>query len=102
MITEKYAIVPDLPNTLDIPGAIKFQRFIFHFDKDLPARYGVFRRDAENSDGMKWFDVEGHYVFHFGNSWDSTNEQGQDIVTFFGVVWPHVDMGMQEHIIKRG
>lgn len=100
MITERFSIVPDLPNTMDPVGAVKNKRFLFHFDKNLPARYGVFPRYAKNAAGIKWFDVEGHFVFHFGNAWDVTNADGHDVVTFFGVVWPDIVMEMQEHLFS--
>lgn len=74
LITEKYAIIPDLPLELDPPGAIKFGRFIYNYNKDGPARYGIFRRDSEDGKDIKWFDVEAHHAFHFGGTWDYINE----------------------------
>ena len=33
LITEKYAIVPDLPLEFDPPNAIRFKKFLYNFNK---------------------------------------------------------------------
>lgn len=95
LITEKYAIVPDLPLEADPQGAVKHKRFIYHFNKDSTARYGIFRRDSKDGKDVKWFEVEPHHAFHFGGAWDSTNEKGEDIVTVYGVTWSDIMIGFQ-------
>lgn len=94
-MTEKYAIVPDLPLEFDPPGAIKHKRFLFHFNKSAPARYGVFPRNSRDGKDVKWFEVEPHFVFHFGGQWDSVNEKGEEIVTLYVVSYPTIDIGFQ-------
>lgn len=93
LITEKYAIIPDLPLELDPPGAVKHKRFIFNFNKKAPARYGIFKRDSKDGKDVKWFEVEPHYAFHFGGTWDSVNQNGEDIVTVYGVTWNDIKIG---------
>ena len=87
MITERFAIVPDLPLEMDPPGACKNKRFLFHFNKQGRCRYGVVPRNAIDASETIWVDTESHYVFHYGNSWDY-HENGTDFVVFYAVVWP--------------
>lgn len=95
LITEKYAIVPDLPLEFDPKGAVKNKRFILNFNKDSPARYGIFKRDSKDGKDVKWFEVEPHHAFHFGGAWDSVNENGEDIVTVYAVTWKDIKIGFQ-------
>lgn len=103
LITEKYAIIPDLPLEMDPPGAIKNKRSLFNFNKQGAARYGIFPRDSKDGRDVKWFEVESHYAFHFAGTWDSVNEKGEDIVTTYAVVWPDIDICLQykEHFFKE-
>lgn len=100
IITSKFAVIPDLPLEYDPPGAIKHKRFLFHFDNAKPCRYGIMSKDAASPTEIKWFDVESHFVFHYGNSWDSQNEQGETVVTFFAIVWPYINLSWmhKEHM----
>lgn len=77
LITEKYAIIPDLPLEMDPPGAIKNKRSLFNYNKEGGARYGIFPRDSQDGKDVKWFDVEAHFAFHYAGTWDSVNDQGQ-------------------------
>lgn len=95
LITEKYAIVPDLPLEYDPKGAIKHKRFLVHFNKESVARYGIFRRDSKDGKDVKWFEVEAHHAFHFGGTWDSVNEKGEDIVTVYACTWSDIKIGFQ-------
>lgn len=94
LITEKYAIVPDLPLEFDPKGAIKDKRFIFYYNKKSPARYGIWPRYSSNASDVKWFEVDPHYVFHFGGTWDETNEKGQSIVVTYALTWDEIQIGL--------
>jgi len=47
MITENYSIMPDLPMELR-PDLCFKNKFIFHYDSDKPARYGIMKRHCHN------------------------------------------------------
>ena len=87
LITEKYAIVPDLPLEFDPPNAIRFKKFLYNFNKSKRARYGIWPRYSKDAKEIKWFEVEPHYCFHYGTCYDSINENGEEIVTVYGVSW---------------
>jgi len=99
LITERYGIVPDLPLEFDAKGAIKNNRFAFHFDSQKASRYGVFPRNAKNANDIVWFDTDAHFTFHFANSWDEQTPEGHTLVTFYAVVWPKINLhfAMREH-----
>lgn len=58
LITEKYAIVPDLPMEFDPKGAVKEGRFIFNYNIHAPARYGILPRNSNSEKDVKWFNVK--------------------------------------------
>lgn len=102
LITEKYAIVPDLPMEFDPKGAMKEKRFIFHFNEKAPARYGIWPRYSKDGKDVKWFDVEPHHAFHFGGCWDEVNEKGETIVTLYAVVHEGIQIGFKaEHPLDK-
>ena len=72
-LTEKYALVPDLPMEFDITGAIKNEKFILDFKKGEQSRYGIYPRDSKDGLDIKWFNVDSHFVFHYGGAWNETN-----------------------------
>jgi carotenoid cleavage dioxygenase-like enzyme len=84
-ITESYAIVPDLPMELRPDLCAKEGKFIFHFDQAKPARYGIIKRNSLNPEAVQWFELPNHYVFHFVNAWESTNEKGEIIIKMYGM-----------------
>lgn len=99
LITEKYAIVPDLPLEFDPKGAIKEKRFVFYYNKKSPARYGIWPRDSKTGKDVKWFEVDTHYVFHFGGTWDEINEKGESVVIMYALTWEEIQIGLQtEHV----
>jgi carotenoid cleavage dioxygenase-like enzyme len=73
-ITEKYAIVMDLPVIFDLQLALQ-GTMPFHWSDDYPARMGLIPRTGTN-DQVKWFDVDPCYVFHGLNAYDD----GDDVV----------------------
>jgi 9-cis-epoxycarotenoid dioxygenase len=83
MITENYSIMPDLPMELR-PDLCMKNKFIFHFDEKKPARYGIMKRHCQNPSAVQWFELPNHYVFHFVNAWEETNEKGEQIIKLFG------------------
>jgi carotenoid cleavage dioxygenase len=102
LITEKYAIVPDLPMEFDPKGAVKEKRFIFHYNEKAPARYGIWPRNSKSGTDIKWFEVEPHHAFHFGGCWDELNEKGDSVVTLYAVVHEGIQIGLQaEHPLDK-
>ena len=67
-ITEKYAIVMDLPVIFDLQLAIE-GTMPFHWSDDYPARMGLLPRQGSDAD-VQWFDVDPCYVFHGLNAYD--------------------------------
>lgn len=94
LITEKYAIIPDLPIEFDPKKAIKENTFAFTYNKQGGARYGIFPRDSKDGKDIKWFDVDPHYVFHFGNTWNAVNADGDDIVIVYAIAHEEIDLGV--------
>jgi len=90
LITQKYAILPDLPLEFDPKGAIKEKRFIFYYNKNAPARYGIWPRNSKTGSEVKWFEMEPHYVFHFGGTWDETNDKGESVVIMYALTWEEI------------
>lgn len=87
LITEKYAIVPDLPMEFDPEGSIKKKTFVYRFKKENSARYGIWSRNSKDGKDIKWFEVEPHYAFHFGATYDSVNDKGENIVTVYAATY---------------
>ena len=75
-ITENYSIFPDLPMEMRPDLMVKENKFIFHYDDQKPARYGIMKRHCQNADQVQWFELPNHYVFHFVNAWEDVNENG--------------------------
>jgi carotenoid cleavage dioxygenase-like enzyme len=73
-VSEKYAIVMDLPVVFDLQLAIQ-GTMPFQWSDDYPARMGLIPRTGTNADA-KWFDVDPCYVFHTLNAYDD----GDDVV----------------------
>lgn len=46
-VTENYAIFPDLPMEFR-PDLCMKGKFLFHFNEDMPARYGIMKRNCHN------------------------------------------------------
>lgn len=87
LITEKYAVIPDLPLEIDPLGAIMQSKFIVNFNKTGKSRFGIVPRYSKTGADVKWFEVEPHYTFHFGSAWDAVDEQGHETVTVYAVTW---------------
>ncbi|MEY2452119.1 MAG: carotenoid cleavage oxygenase [Acidimicrobiaceae bacterium] len=68
-LTEKYAVIYDLPVVFDLDLAMTGASLPYRWDNDYPARVGLLPRDGE-ADDVSWFDVEQCYVFHPLNAYD--------------------------------
>lgn len=68
-LTAKYAVVYDLPVTVDIELAMQ-ERFPFKWNPEREARVGLLPRDGE-ADDIIWAPVEPCYVFHPMNAYDT-------------------------------
>ncbi len=70
-LTQKYAVVYDLPVTVDIELAMQ-ERFPFRWNPEREARVGLLPRDGDAND-IVWCPVEPCYVFHPLNAYDLPN-----------------------------
>jgi carotenoid 9,10(9',10')-cleavage dioxygenase 1 len=90
-ITGEHVIFNDLPLQFK-PLNVNIGKQVFEFNKNMSARYGVMKRNETDKKNIKWFDLPNHYVYHFVNAWDSTNEEGDEIVTMFGCALSKVNL----------
>lgn len=95
-ITQNHVIFPDLPLEFDPAGAVKKNRFVFHYDNTKPCRYGIMIRYKTNAKDIKWFDVPAHYVFHYVNSWEEYDENKDLNIIMFAVVWESLNVDFQK------
>ena len=70
-LTDRYAVVYDLPCRLDIPMAME-GRFPFSWQPGTGSRIGLLPRAGEASD-IIWVDVPECYVFHPMNAYDAAD-----------------------------
>ncbi|CAK9167661.1 unnamed protein product [Ilex paraguariensis] len=75
-ITENYAIFMDLPLFFNPKEMVKENKFIFSFDANKKARFGILPRYAKNELLLKWFNLPSCFIFHNANAW----EQGDEVV----------------------
>jgi carotenoid cleavage dioxygenase len=68
-LTERFAVVYDLPVTVDIEAALSGVPFPMHWDPDYGARVGLLPREGA-ADEIVWIDVPLCYVFHPLNAFD--------------------------------
>ncbi len=71
-ITERYAILMDLPLFQDMTAAREGRHKIV-FERDIPARFGVIPRKGTD---VRWFTASPCYIYHVVNAW----EEGEQIV----------------------
>jgi len=74
-LTERYAVVYDLPVVFDLDSALAGQRLPYLWKDDYPARLGLIDR-ADGDGPVRWFDLDPCYVFHPMNAYDD----GDDVV----------------------
>jgi carotenoid cleavage oxygenase len=78
-ITERWAVVYDLPVTFDLESAMGGERLPYRWDDDYGARLGLVPLGGSGSD-VRWFDVEPCYVFHPLNAHDDGESVVIDVV----------------------
>jgi len=69
-LTDRYAVVYDLPVTVSLDVLSKGYLFPFAWNPDHPARVGLLPRDG-GTDDIIWCDVDPCYVFHPLNAYDA-------------------------------
>ncbi|HUO49003.1 MAG TPA: carotenoid oxygenase family protein, partial [Acidimicrobiales bacterium] len=74
-ITQRFALIYDLPVVFDLDIAMGGAGFPYRWDADYPARVGLLERSAPTGP-VSWFEVEPCYVFHPVNAYDD----GEDVV----------------------
>jgi carotenoid cleavage dioxygenase-like enzyme len=73
-ITERFAVILDLPVTFSMSALIAGNMFPFRWNPSHPARVGLLPRGGAGSEVI-WCDVDPCYVFHVANAYD-TNDGG--------------------------
>jgi len=80
-LTEKYAVIYDLPVVFDVDLAMSGTPLPYRWDPEYPARVGLLPREADTDD-VRWFDVEPCYVFHPLNAYDDGDRVLIDLCRF--------------------
>jgi carotenoid cleavage dioxygenase len=78
-LTERFAVIYDLPVVFDLESAMSGLRFPYRWDPDYRARVGLLDREGGAED-VRWFDVEPCYVFHPMNAYDDGDTVVLDVV----------------------
>jgi carotenoid cleavage dioxygenase len=78
-ITERYAVVYDLPVVFSIEAAMSGAKFPYRWDPDYQARIGLLPHEG-SADEMKWFEIEPCYVFHPLNAYDDGDSVVLDVI----------------------
>ena len=78
-LTERFAVIYDLPVVFDAEAALSGAGFPYRWDPDYRARVGLMERDGGSED-VSWFDVEPCYVFHPMNAYDDGGTVVLDVV----------------------
>ncbi|MFB9906941.1 carotenoid oxygenase family protein [Allokutzneria oryzae] len=73
-ITANHTVLMDLPLLQD-QQARAAGKYRIHFDRELPARFGVLPRHG-TGDQIRWYEAKPCYIYHVVNSW----EEGEEIV----------------------
>ena len=71
-ITQRFAIILDLPVTFSMDAAMKGQSFPYRWNPAHPARIGLLPREGGAEDVI-WCAVEPCYVFHVVNAYDAAD-----------------------------
>ncbi len=78
-LTERFAVIYDLPVVFDTDMAMSGSSFPYRWDPDYQARVGLLERDGGAED-VSWFEVEPCYVFHPMNAYDDGEQVVLDVV----------------------
>ena len=63
------------------------------------------KRNCQNPDQVRWFELPSHMVFHYVNAWEEKNEAGDDIIRCYGAATPGADFNLdftEEHTFLKG
>ncbi len=80
-ITERWAVVYDLPVTFDLDAAAGGSRFPYTWKEGRPARIGLIPLGGSGAD-VRWFEVAPCYVFHPLNAHDDGDVVVLDVVRY--------------------
>jgi carotenoid cleavage oxygenase len=80
-LTERFAVIYDLPVLFDADMAMSGAGFPYRWDPDYRARIGLLERDGGAGD-VSWYDVEPCYVFHAMNAYDDGDQVVLDVVRY--------------------
>jgi carotenoid cleavage dioxygenase len=80
-ITERWAVVYDLPVTFDLEAAMAGGSFPYTWKDDRPARVGLIPLGGSGAD-VRWFEVAPCYVFHPLNAHDDGDKVVLDVVRY--------------------
>ena len=78
-LTERYAVIYDLPVTFNMDLAAAGVNFPYAWDPDYQARIGLLPREG-TADDVRWFEVDQCYVFHPLNAYDEGDRVVLDVV----------------------
>ncbi|HEY1828499.1 MAG TPA: carotenoid oxygenase family protein, partial [Acidimicrobiales bacterium] len=78
-LTERFAVIYDLPVVFDLQAAMGGSQFPYHWDREYQARVGLLDREG-TADDVRWFDVSQCYVFHPMNAYDDGDTVVLDVI----------------------
>ncbi len=78
-LTERFAVIYDLPVLFDAEAAMSGSLFPYRWDPSYRPRVGLLEREGRTDD-VSWFDVEPCYVFHPMNAYDDGDRVVLDVV----------------------
>ena len=106
LITEHYAVIPDLPVEFDPQLGIQNNHFVYRYNEEAVTRYGFLDRYSNNESKIQWIAVPTHYVFHYANAWEETNEGGETIIVAYGCKFEKFDIELdpflEDSSVKAG
>jgi carotenoid cleavage dioxygenase len=80
-LTERFAVIYDLPVLFDAEMAMSGAGFPYRWDPEYRARIGLLEREGGAGD-VSWYDVEPCYVFHAMNAYDDGDQVVLDVVRY--------------------
>mmetsp|Transcript_1072 Transcript_1072/g.1984 ORF Transcript_1072/g.1984 Transcript_1072/m.1984 type:complete len:81 (-) Transcript_1072:565-807(-) len=65
---------------------------MYTYDPKGKCRYGFLRKDDLDRDRVVWINTPTHFVFHYLNSWEEVNKEGEQLIIIYGISWSKVDV----------
>ena len=97
-ITENYVIIPDLPMETRFDIVTKEGGCPFRYNQEVPSYIGIMKKLNQNPDQVQWFELPNHYTFHYVNSWEEKNKDGNDNIILWGCTGTEVKIELEtEH-----